>query len=413
MRLNQKVVDALSLPEGKTDIVFWAAEPKGLGVRLWGKSGKVYMIQYRIGNQGKRYKIGDAALLKYADALAQAKELLRAVEKGQDPAADKQAKRRAVMVSELADDYLEHVKAHRKDSTHTHYSIVFRVHIKPALGKMKVEQVGKRHVMALHAALGKPKPSKTGETVKTGKYMANRVLAVLSAFYTYAASVGACPDGYNPCHGVEKFKEHSRERLLSPEELAALVDAFDKMEEAKAWPWGVHAMRLLLYTGCRRGEILTLRWQDVDLEAKRLNLPDSKTGKKVVHLNAAAVAVLKRLEDMTDGEYVIAGRRPGGHTVDMKGMWHRTITIANLPGLRIHDMRHAFASVGVASGLGLPIVAKALGHRNVSTTQKYAHLAADPVAAAVDFIGDKMLEMIEGGRKIRKVREEAEEAKAS
>jgi integrase len=160
--------------------------------------------------------------------------------------------------------------------------------------------------------------------------------------------------------------------------------------------WTVAAVRLLIFTGCRLREVLNLRWREVDLERGLLLLPDSKTGAKAVVLSAPALDILKKLDRV--GDYVIASTDPQKPRADLQRPWAQITKHAKLDGLRIHDLRHSFASVGAAGGLGLPIVGKLLGHKDASTTQRYAHLADDPLRRGANTIAKSIKAALDGKR---------------
>jgi integrase len=219
-------------------------------------------------------------------------------------------------------------------------------------------------------------------------YQANRVLAFLSALFNWAEKHGFRPDGSNPCRHVEKYREGRRERFLSQAELGRLGDALREAEQDKSCsPWVIAAIRLLTLTGARRNEILTLRWEHVNEDHGCLMLTDSKTGRKVVSLNAPALAVLQAIPRLERNPYVICGERAGRHLVNLEKPWRRIRAAAKLDGVRLHDLRHSYASVAAAGGQSLVIVGKMLGHSQPATTARYAHLADDPVRAASEAVG--------------------------
>jgi integrase len=217
---------------------------------------------------------------------------------------------------------------------------------------------------------------------------ANRVLALLSKMFNLAERWGLRPDGSNPCRHVERYRENQRERFLSPEELGRLGDVLRDVErDAIEPPSVVAAIRLLILTGARRSEILRLRWEHVDLERGVLRLPESKTGERVLYLNPPAVEVLSRLEQR--GPWVLP-TASGTGPVSLSNPWTRIRDRAGLANVRVHDLRHSFASVGAGAGLGLPIIGKLLGHTQAATTQRYAHLADDPMRQASEVIGQRI-----------------------
>lgn len=229
--------------------------------------------------------------------------------------------------------------------------------------------------------------------LRTTPYQANRVVAVLSKMFALGEVWGWRLDGSNPCRGIEKYKEAKRERMLSADELSRLGDAL------AAWPGTPYvpaAVRLLVLTGARLNEVLAMRREWVDFERAEVRLPDSKTGAKTIHLPAAAVTVLATLPQVEGNPFVIVGERAGQHLVNLQKPWRSIRAKAGLTGLRLHDLRHAFASVAASSGLGLLIIGKLLGHSQPATTHRYAHLASDPVKTAAELVGKSIAEALEG-----------------
>jgi integrase len=242
-------------------------------------------------------------------------------------------------------------------------------------------------------------------------YAANRALAVWAKAYTWGAARGLVAEGMNPAKGVGKYREKSRERYLTRAELAALGDAL-RLAETDGLPYQVNedgpkakhapkpenrkrkldlyataAIRLLILTGARLREILDLKWKEVDFERGIAFLPDSKTGAKPLYLSAASLAVISSLPRIEGNPHVIAGARDGAARSDLKKPWAAVAGHAGLEGVRLHGLRHSFASFGAGASLGLPIIGKLLGHTQASTTQRYAHLDADPVKRAAESIG--------------------------
>jgi integrase len=238
--------------------------------------------------------------------------------------------------------------------------------------------------------------------------------------YAFAGRAGILAEGNNPARGIEKFKEHRRERFLTGEELERLGRAIREAEKTGI-PWTVDegkpsakhvpnsmrftkiapsaaaALRLLLFTGCRLREILHLRWEDVDFERGCLFLPDSKSGRKTIVLNAPALAVLNGLERL--GSYVVPGDDPEQPRHDLKRPWDAVTRSASLVGVRIHDLRHTYASFGAGGGLGLPIIGRLLGHSQAATTARYAHLDNDPLRRASEAIAGRIAAALDGNRK--------------
>ena len=220
--------------------------------------------------------------------------------------------------------------------------------------------------------------------------MLTGLFGVLSKMFNLAEAWGLRKDGANPCRFVEKYKEHKRERFLTEDEFRRLGQVLSEVEaEGSEALSAVTAIRLLMLTGCRLGEVQTLRWENVDLEAGELRLPDSKTGARMVPLSRAA-GVLAALPRDPDNPWVIAGRKPGAHLTDLQHPWRRIRARAGLGDVRIHDLRHSFASRALALGESLPMIGKLLGHTQVQTTARYAHLARDSVKASASKIADSI-----------------------
>jgi len=204
---------------------------------------------------------------------------------------------------------------------------------------------------------------------------------------------GLRPDGSNPCRHVKKYEEKKRERYLSTEELIRLGQTLNELEVSGEEPLPpIHCIRLLILTGCRLGEIQTLKWSYV--QGNRLRLPDSKTGAKSVYLGPAALEALGKIERLDDNPYVVTGKLPGTHLTDMQRPWRRIRRRAGLDDLRIHDLRHSFASSAVGMGESLPMIGKLLGHSQVQTTARYAHLADDPVQVSADRISGELARLM-------------------
>jgi len=233
--------------------------------------------------------------------------------------------------------------------------------------------------------------------VKGGPAAATRATLVLSAMLEWAKSRGYRAD--NPSRGVKLNKPRRRERFLSGDELARLGDAFAKAEREGLNANSLTILRLLLLTGARRNEIASLKWDYVDLERRALRLPDSKTDAKVIPLGAPALAVLATLTRNEDSPWVFPAARGKGHHVGMPAVWRRLRAMARLKDVRMHDLRHGFASIAVADGSSLYLLGKVLRHSQSTTTERYAHLQLDPVRAVADRTARKIAGALEGRKR--------------
>lgn len=448
VRITKRVVDALTTTG--TEYFAWDADLIGFGVRVRESGAKSYVVKYRAGSgrnaPTRRLTIGAIGKLTPDEARRIAKAKLGEAAIGRDPAGDRAKERADLTVAGLADLYLDEGCVTKKASTVLNDKSRIERHIKPLLG---TKRVGAVTTADIERAMRDVANGKTATDVKTGKKgraivtggkgAANQVVALLSAMFAFAIGRKMRPD--NPAFGVKKYRTGKGERFLTSEELDRLGAAIreaetvgipwepDPTKKTKHAPKEEHrrstiapqtaaALRLLVLTGARLREILHLRWEHVDLERGLLLLPDSKTGKKAIVLNAPALAVLAGLPRV--GGFVIPGdgkqkartisgkasgdepapaatrdaagseRLPEVPRSDLKRPWDLVSKRADLVGVRIHDLRHTNASIGAAAGLGLPIIGKLLGHSQASTTQRYAHLDNDPLRKAADRIGSEI-----------------------
>ena len=384
-KITKRSVDALKLAD-RVETVFWDPELKGFGVRMQRGGVKSYILHYRAGH-GRGAPLRKLTIGRHGSpwtpktARDEAKRLLGLVAHGVDPAADKMARKQAPTMAELAERFLaEHVEAKRKASTAIEYRRLLDKIILPALGKRKVADVTRADVTKLHHAN------------RAAPYQANRVLAVLSKLFNLAERWGLRPDHSNPCRHIEKFDERKRERMLSPAELARLGDTLGTYDGS---PYTVAAVKLLVFTGARLGEVLGLRWEWIDFERAEARLPDSKSGAKTLHLPPPALAVLGELPRLDGNPHVIAGAKEGAALVNLEKPWRAIRRMAELEDVRLHDLRHAFASIAASSGMSLPIIGKMLGHTQAATTARYAHLASDPVKEAAATVAGRIAEAME------------------
>ena len=364
-RISKRSVDAVKA--GGTDTVYWDGELTGFGLRVRRSGRKSYVVQTRIAGKLCWFTIGPHGPLNPDQARARALEILACAKKGIDPR-DADARREAEpSMADLGRRFLEeYVPVHCKPSTREEYSRSVRLFVDPVIGELRVPEVQRKDIAALHHGL-RDKP-----------YQANRTLGVLSKMFSLAEVWGWRPDGSNPCRHVKRYKEHKRERFLSPEETERLGQVLRDVEEEM--PSAVAAFRLLLLTGSRMSEIRDLRWEYVKDDC--IELPDAKTGGRVVPLGPEARAVLSSIPRDEDNPWVIAGRLPGSHLTNLQRPWRRIRKQAGLEGVRIHDLRHSFASRALALGESLTMIGKLLGHTQVQTTARYAHLARDSIQTA-------------------------------
>jgi integrase len=376
VKLTKRQVDALA-PREKPFIVF-DADVKGFGLRIMPTGSKTFIVEYRPGAGGRgvlkrRLTLGRYGALTADEARKAAKTALATVRLGADPQGEKSQLRAALTVSALITAFLE---GHAlKPSSRAAY-VGWLGKVRTAYGTVKAEALTRGQLAALHRSM------------VAAPYAANRVLAAVSSLYSWAENQGLIPEGHaNPAAKIQRYREQARERFLTGDELARLGDA---LRAENLDPFVVAAVRLLTLTGARMSEILHARWEHVDVERGILFLPDSKSGPRPIFLNGAALAVLKHMPRLDGSRFLFPGRKDGAPRLKLEKPWAIIRKSAGLDGLRLHDLRHSFASVGAGASLGLPILGKLLGHTLAATTQRYAHLSNDPVRAAAETIGSRI-----------------------
>ncbi len=371
-KLTKRLVDQSS-PEEKEQFI-WDSDLKGFGLRVSPKGRKTYILQYRHGGRTKRLSLGTHGALAPDQARDLAKSNLGNIAGGSDPSGDRKRDRFAPTLSSLCDRFInDYVPTRCKPRTQSEYKRCCDLFIKPELGMYRVQDVTRTEISKLHHKL-KDKP-----------YQANRVLGVLSKMFNLAEIWGLRPDGSNPTRHVEKYPEKKRERFLSPEEIQILWQTLDECVDDESETHHVAtAFKLLLLTGCRLSEIQTLKWDYIRDDV--IWLPDAKTGPRRVLLSSEAIALLQKTERMENNPYIIVGTIDGQHVTDLQKPWRRIRTKANLEGVRIHDLRHTYASIAAMAGHSLPMIGKLLGHTQTQTTARYAHLADQTTRSAVNVV---------------------------
>lgn len=418
VKLTKRTVDAL-VARTAHDHVF-DSELVGFGVRVMPSGTKQFFVQYRPPDSRprdrRRVTIGRYGQVTIDQARTEAKRMLALVTQGRDPAAERVERRAAPTVGELGPAFVDLVHAKRKATTATEYERQMKRHILPALEQKRMADVTRADVGALHLAL------------RDRPYLANRVLALMGVFFEWAESQDYRPAYSNPARHVEPFPERKRDRYLSPAEFGRIGEALTRAERVglppaprkrrkpadgktakhrpknadtpiPANPFAIAAIRFLLLSGWREAEARTLRWAELDVARGLALLSDTKTGRSARSLGAPALALVAKLPRLQGSPYVFPGSDANKPIVNLSRLWDAVRHAADITDVRIHDLRHAFASVAVSGGLSLPIIGSLLGHRNTSTTQRYAHLAADPQRLAADLTASGIAAMLAGGVK--------------
>jgi integrase len=374
-KLTKRVIDAIK-PASDHDVFRWDAELRGFGLRVKPTGVKSYILQYRtMTGVSRRVTIGQHGRLTADEARTQAKIQLGRVARGDDPAAEKANARDGISFAAFAERYFsDHAATKKKPSSVRMDRINLQKHILPVLGRKRLDTLGRADVIRLH------------QSMRDTPGAANRCFALLSKMMNLAERWGDRPDGSNPCRHVEKYRENKRNRFLSAAELARLGAACQRCEQdGTISPSFLALVRLLIFTGARLSEIQKAQWDWVDFETGVLRLPDSKTGAKLIMLPAPALEVLARQVRVDGNPYIITGEN-GRYLVNVWKQWAILREVAQLKDVRLHDLRHSFASIGAAGGMSLNIIGGLLGHRQTQTTLRYAHLAADPLRAAANQI---------------------------
>ncbi len=381
--LSNRAVGKLKVEK---DTVFWDRDLTGFGVRVYPTGAKVYVAQARGPEGPRRVAVGRHGVIHAEEARKRAALVIARVKAGEEAIPKPRNPAGGPTVAELAKRYLaEYVSVRCKPSTaKTVRSVVLR-HVVPALGKLPLASVERKHVAELHQKLSATPAA------------ANQAVRALSAMYRLACEWGVVPEETNPCRAITEYPGRRRERFLTEAELDRLGKSLDEIEtEGRASASAVAAIRLLVLTGCRKSEILTLRWEEVAPEAAELRLTDSKTGARVVSLSVPAVKLLAGLPRLPGVPWVIPGRKPGTHLRKLDDAWQAVRSRAGLHGVRLHDLRHSFASRALALGEGLSVIGKLLGHARIETTSRYAHLARDSVRESAERVAASIAEDILG-----------------
>jgi integrase len=375
MRLTDKVVRDLTPPERGNKITY-DDSVAGFGARVTAAGARSFVLNYRTKTGvERRYTIGAFPVCSVVAARDEAKRLRRAVDSGRDPIGELRETRDAPTVNELADRFLADYVPRKRPGTAKDYRNQIRAEIRPALGRLKVAEVVFRDIDRLHRKISQRAPTQ-----------ANRALALLSRMFSMAIRWGMRTD--NPCKGVEKNVEEKRSRYLSADEMARLSAALADLRDQTA----ANAIRLLLLTGARRGELLRARWQDINFERGQWSKPASSTKQAKLHvvpLSAPALQLLSPMRDRAgDGaEWVFPAVVKSGPRTNLDLAWNEARKVAGIADIRLHDLRHSFASQLASSGASLPLIGALLGHATPTMTARYAHLFDDSQRAAVERVG--------------------------
>lgn len=384
-KLTKRLVESIS-GNGKQETFLWDSELKGFGVRISSLERKTYFVQYRNQfNRTRRIKIGVHGVVTTEQAREKAKSIIGDVARGKDPSEESQEQKNKKTMKDLVEKYLEfHSKPNKKLKSYIEDKRKINQIILKRFSDRKLEEISTLDFQALQKDL------------KETPYEANRVRALLSKMFNLAIQWQWIT--INPVNGVIKYQEQKRSRWLNEQELQRLWRVLDTYHDQSI----SNIIRLLLLTGSRRSEVLKASWDQFDLEKRIWTKPSHMTKQnKMEHLPLSSQA-LQILEAMKKNislneqstNYLFPGKIPGKPLQEIKKAWNTIKYRAELPDVRLHDLRHTHASHLVSSGLSLSIVGKLLGHTQVSTTQRYAHLADQPLREATEFFGNKISNLI-------------------
>ncbi|TWI73799.1 site-specific recombinase XerD [Bradyrhizobium huanghuaihaiense] len=374
-KITDRDVRNLPAPPSGNRITY-DGEVKGFGVRVTKAGAKAFILNYRrkIDGLERRWTIGSFPDWTAGAARDEAKRLKREIDRGADPVGQQQTDRSAPTMADLCTRFEKEYLSRKRPSTQASYKQQIAADILPAMKKLKVAAVTYADVDELHRTISERAP-----------YHANRVLALVSKMFSLAILWRWRTD--NPCRGVERNPEHKRKRYLTQAELERLLTALDGLPDEQS----ANIIRLLLLTGARRGEVLAARWDQFDFTRSEWIKPGATTKQKtdhVVPLSAPAMELLKELKKVAGRAEHLFPSRDGGHRKDVKDSWAALCKAAKIESLRLHDLRHSFASILATGGASLPLIGALLGHTQPSTTARYSHIFDEAQRAAAERVGE-------------------------
>lgn len=407
MRITQRTVEALKA-DPERDVFAWDDQLDGFGVRVYPSGTRKFIAQWKRDGRTRRLVLGTFPLMKAEQARGLAVETLAAVERGEDPAGKRDAAKASPTVQEVCERWIERGigRKGRPKRASTLAADRSRVesHVTPhPIGRMKIQSLRQEHMHAWVQAVARGDMAFTQKLgprarrdVTGGPAAAARCLRTLKAALAFAVREGLIQT--NPATDVHppENAEPERERYLSPRELAHLGRALAAAERA-GLPWqAIASIRLILATGLRKNEALALRWENVDLERRRLVLPETKTGRSVRPLSREAVAVLIGLQGRSTGGWVFPATAGDGHYIGLQKPWARIRKAALISDVHLHDLRHSFGAAAASSGTSLLTIGRMLGHKKARSTERYAHVAPDAAADAADRVAGSIAAAVQG-----------------
>ncbi len=406
MKLIKRNIDGIKTPE--KDLNLFDDDLAGFGLRVYPTGRKVFFAQYRVGggrgSRQRRLTLGVFGKITADEARTKAKEVLARAHLGEDTAAERDKVRRSQTVSQLIDAWAidgalnnRRTGARRKQVNIDQDVALANHHIRPLIGRRTVESLIKGDIQRVRTqiAAGDSRIRRKGRRrglvkVTGGEGTATRTIRLFSSILSYAVDAGLIER--NPALGIKLPASGRRHRYLSPKEVRKLGEVLNRPAVSETAATAATILKLLILTGARRGEIEALKWSEVDFQFGMLRKDTSKTGAKIIPLARAALLILEEHRQWTSGnqKWVFPGRKGEGSFDGLGKEWEKVRKLAGIPDVRMHDLRHTFASFGAGGGIGLPLIGGILGHSQASTTQRYAHLADTPLRAAANVIGSEI-----------------------
>ncbi len=397
MKLTKRIIDGLRYdgkPDGSSQCIAWDSELKGFGVRCFATGLKSFVLWYRSKGTRRRVTLGQYPPMTPDEARRKARSVLGQVGMGSDPIEEQEKVRESCTVAALCKSFMQdHSRVHKKSWKGDQEQI--DKYIIPTFRNKRARDIERGDIIRLHNRVGAQYP-----------YRANRLLALLSTLFEFGRRTGLLPEEKsNPARGIRRFKEERRTRYIQESEMSALLEAIDGEES----PYLRALFRLYLMTGCRRNELLTLRWEHVDLNRGEICIVNPKNSEtRFLPVSEIIVGILRNLPHEEGNQFVFPSpTRPGCHYVELKGAWKRIKKRSGLTDCRLHDLRRTCASWLVSGGTPLLVVSKLLGHKSPSVTAStYAHLSQSPIAEASRNMIDKVVSF----ERIKKEKESNEKA---
>ena len=408
-KLTKRIVDGAEIRA--SDYIIWDEELPGFGLRVFASGKRSYVVQYRAAGRSRRYTIGLHGVWTPETAKREAKSLLGDVAKGGNPAEDRQLDREAMTVRELCDRYLDDLdrglilgKRGRPKKATTIITDVGRIkrHIIPLLGTRKVRDLTKAEItQAMKDVMaGKTRMSeKTGKLrgrsiVRGGAGTAARTVSLLGGILSYAIELGVIDQ--NPAHGIRKPKDNINTRRLSEDEYRTLGEILRKIEEDGQYAVAAGMIRVLALTGCRRGEVINIRWSEVDADGSCLRLSDSKEGASVRPVGLCVLEYLETVREEDADGYIFPGWADDTPFGAFPRHWKKIFGETDLAGITPHVLRHSFASIANDLGFTEATIAALVGHSRGTVTSRYIHTIDTALVMAADNVAGYIQSLLDG-----------------